>query len=160
MDGARKWNQCCPGGGYSLCNWFESPTPPLTSPFTHHTAKQASIMRVLRQHGIFSFLVKFRDLAILLYLGSRPKSLPDTALGLWLQQEKTVRRVRHRVTTEKVYTGKPLILLTGTEHSAFGLSDCFLVVVNERTSYLSHIITPMRCLVISGTKNATRSKKV
>ncbi|XP_073249999.1 uncharacterized protein [Porites lutea] len=62
-------------------------------------------MRVLRQHGIFSFLEKFRDLAILLYLGSQPKSLPDSAVGLWLQQEKMVRRVCHRVTTEKVHTG-------------------------------------------------------
>ena len=85
------------------------PHPPLTSPVTHHTAKQASIMRVLWQHGIFSFLEKFRDLAILLYLGSRPKSLPDSAVGLWLQQEKMVRRVCHRVTTEKVYTGRPLL---------------------------------------------------
>ena len=81
----------------------------MTSPFPHHTAKQASIMTVLWQHGIFSFLEKFRDLAILLYLGSRPKSLLDSAMGLWLQQEKMVRRVCHRVTTEKVYTGKPLL---------------------------------------------------
>ena len=66
-------------------------------------------MRVLWQHGIFSFLEKFRDLAILLYLGSRPKSLPDSAVGLWLQQEKMVRRVCHRVTTEKVHTGRPLL---------------------------------------------------
>ena len=86
-----------------------SPHPPLTSPFTHHTEKQASIMRVLRQHGIFSFLESFRDLAILLYLGSQPKSLLDSAVGLWLQQEKMVRRVCHRVTTEKVYTGRPLL---------------------------------------------------
>ena len=86
-----------------------SPHPPLTSPVTHHTAKQACIMRVLRQHGIFSFLEKFRDLAILLYLGSRPKSLLDSAVGLWLQQEKMVRRVCHRITTEKVYTGRPLL---------------------------------------------------
>ena len=66
-------------------------------------------MRVLWQHGIFSFLEKFRDLAILLYLGSRPKSLLDSAEGLWLQKEKMVRRVCHRVATEKVHTGKLLL---------------------------------------------------
>ena len=36
--------------------------PPPTSPFTHHTAKQSSIMRVLRQHGIFSFLESLETL--------------------------------------------------------------------------------------------------
>ena len=38
------------------------PHPPPTSPFTHHTAKQSSIMRVLRQHGIFSFLESLETL--------------------------------------------------------------------------------------------------
>ena len=58
----------------------------------------------------FQFPWKFRDLAILLYLGSQSKSLLDGAEGFcWLQQEKMVRRVCHRVTTEKVHTGKPLL---------------------------------------------------
>ena len=33
-------------------------------------------------------------------------SLPDSAIGQWLQQQKLVKRVCHRETTEKVHTGK------------------------------------------------------
>lgn len=44
---------------------------------------------------------------LLSYPGSRLTSLPDSAIGLWLQQEKMAKRVCHRVTTEKVHTGIP-----------------------------------------------------
>lgn len=32
--------------------------------------------------------------------------LPDSAIGLWLQQQKLVKRVCHRITKEKVDAGK------------------------------------------------------
>ena len=43
---------------------------------------------------------------LLSYSESQLNSLPDSAIGLWLQQQKLVKRVCHRVIKEKVDTGK------------------------------------------------------
>jgi len=40
------------------------------------------------------------------YLESQLNALPDSVIGLWLQKQKMVKRVCHRVSKEKVHTGK------------------------------------------------------